>query len=198
MIAGAERRIDGQQPWGRHGLFRYGAFVAARGHRPSINVRISPPEHLARLPMLNLASSSVFRSRYCGCDSKRWIRSPTTCICSISSSVISTPANWSSIASINSTRSSKSAPRSFVKCVSLVTNSMSTPSCFAMRVQTSLMQSTSFKGPWPLKRCQATNVHDEAPDSLLACNNVQINAPGTVTLFQKFWSVALGSHPFFF
>ena len=52
--------------------------------------------------------------------------------------------------------------------------------------------------PWPLKRCQATNVHDEAPDSLLACNNVQINAPGTVTLFQKFWSVALGSHPFFF
>ena len=34
---------------GQHGLFRRGAFLAARGHRPSINVRISPPEHLARL-----------------------------------------------------------------------------------------------------------------------------------------------------
>jgi hypothetical protein len=32
-------------PQGQHGLFRLGAFVAARGHRPSINVRISPPEH---------------------------------------------------------------------------------------------------------------------------------------------------------
>jgi hypothetical protein len=32
-------------PQARHGLFRFGAFVAARGHRPSINVRISPPEH---------------------------------------------------------------------------------------------------------------------------------------------------------
>jgi hypothetical protein len=29
----------------RHGLFRFGAFIAARGHRPSINVRISPPGH---------------------------------------------------------------------------------------------------------------------------------------------------------
>jgi hypothetical protein len=38
----------GDAAQGRHGLFRYGAFVAARGHRPSINVRISPPEHLAR------------------------------------------------------------------------------------------------------------------------------------------------------
>jgi len=32
-------------PQARHGLFRFGAFVAARGHLPSINVRISPPEH---------------------------------------------------------------------------------------------------------------------------------------------------------
>ena len=32
-------------PQGRHGLFRFGAFVAARGHRLSINVRISPPDH---------------------------------------------------------------------------------------------------------------------------------------------------------
>ena len=33
----------------RHGLFRCGAFIAARGRRPSINVRISPPEHLRLL-----------------------------------------------------------------------------------------------------------------------------------------------------
>ena len=32
-------------PQGRHSLFRFGAFIAARGHRLSINVRISPPEH---------------------------------------------------------------------------------------------------------------------------------------------------------
>jgi hypothetical protein len=43
MIAGAERTIDGQQPWGRRGLFRYGALIAARGHRPSINVGFRPP-----------------------------------------------------------------------------------------------------------------------------------------------------------
>jgi hypothetical protein len=43
---------------------------------------------------------------------------------------------------------------------------------------------------WPLKRCQATDCHDEAPESVRASNNVQINVPGTVTLFQKFWSVA--------
>jgi len=29
-------------------------------HRPSINVRTSPPEHLAQFTMLDLASSSVF------------------------------------------------------------------------------------------------------------------------------------------
>ena len=51
-----------------------------------------------------------------------------------------------------------------MKCVSLVTNSMSNAELFAMRLRPSLMQSPSFKGPWPLKRCQATNVHDEAPD----------------------------------
>jgi hypothetical protein len=71
MIAGAERTIDGRQPWGRHGLFRYGALVAARGYRPSINVRISPPEHLARLTMLNLAPSSAFRSCSRDCDGYR-------------------------------------------------------------------------------------------------------------------------------
>ena len=32
--------------WERHGLFRCGAFIAARSHRPSINIRKSPPEHL--------------------------------------------------------------------------------------------------------------------------------------------------------
>ena len=37
--------------------------------------------------------------------------------------MVTNAANWSSIASINSIRSSKSAPRSFVKCVSLVTSS---------------------------------------------------------------------------
>jgi hypothetical protein len=41
-------------PQGRHGLFRRGAFAAARGHRPSINVRISPPEQSARLQRLTL------------------------------------------------------------------------------------------------------------------------------------------------
>jgi hypothetical protein len=39
-------------PQGRHGLFRFGAFVAARGHRLSINVRISPPRTAARLQRL--------------------------------------------------------------------------------------------------------------------------------------------------
>jgi hypothetical protein len=48
----------GDAAQGRHGLFRYGAFVAARGHRPSINVRISPPEHLARY---NAQSCTKFR-----------------------------------------------------------------------------------------------------------------------------------------
>jgi hypothetical protein len=46
-------------PQGRHGLFRCGAFVAARGHRQSINVRISPPEHQHALTTLNLSPSSV-------------------------------------------------------------------------------------------------------------------------------------------
>ena len=39
---------------GRHSL------SAVAPHRPPINVRISPPEHLARLQRLNLAPSSVF------------------------------------------------------------------------------------------------------------------------------------------
>ena len=46
-------------PQGRHGLFRFGAFIAARGHRPSINVRISPPEHLAHA--YNAPPCSKFR-----------------------------------------------------------------------------------------------------------------------------------------
>jgi hypothetical protein len=29
--------------WERHGLFRCGAFIAARSHRPSINIRKRPP-----------------------------------------------------------------------------------------------------------------------------------------------------------
>ncbi len=128
--------------------------LAAHGHRPSINVRISPPEHIARLTMPNCAPNSAFSQllaatgydltcfEFCRCR----IRSPTICICSTSSSVISTPTNWSSIAIINSTRSRKSAPRSYVKCVSLVTDSMSTPSCLATRMQTSLMERHSFKG----------------------------------------------------
>ena len=112
--------------------------LAAHGHRPSINVRISPPEHIARLqcPTVTkfrfIAAARVTATGYdltcfefCRCR----IRSPTICICSTSSSVISTPANLSSIAIINSTRSRKSAPRSSVKCVSLVTDAMSTPSC---------------------------------------------------------------------
>ena len=41
-------------PQGRHGLFRCGAFAAARGHHPSINVRISPPEQSARWQRLTL------------------------------------------------------------------------------------------------------------------------------------------------
>jgi len=104
--------------------------------------------------MLNLALSSVFSQLLAWRDGYRFtcfafrcrIRSPTTCICSTSSSVISTPANLASIASINSTRSRRSAPRSFVKCVSLVTNSRSTPSCFATRVQTSSMEKHSLNG----------------------------------------------------
>jgi hypothetical protein len=34
----------------------------------------------------------------------------------------------------------------------------------------------------PMKRCQATDGHDEAPDSVRARNSFQINAPGSVTL----------------
>jgi len=130
--------------------------LAAHGHRPSINVRISPPEHIAHNPNCNQVPLSRSCSRaatgydltcfeFCRCR----IRSPTICICSTSSSVISTPANWSSIAIINSTRSRKSAPRSYVKCVSLVTDSMSTPSCLATRLRTSLMERHSFKGVAP-------------------------------------------------
>jgi hypothetical protein len=59
-------------------------------------------------------------------------------ICSTSSSVISTPANWSSIA--------RSTPHGRVSRLSLVTNSMSTPSCLATRVRTSFMQKHSLKG----------------------------------------------------
>ena len=129
--------------------------LAAHGHRPSINVRISPPEHMHATSTVTarfIAAARVAATGYdltcfefCRCR----IRSPTICICSTSSSVISTPANWSSIAIINSTRSRKSAPRSYVKCVSLVTDAMSTPSCLATRMRTSLMERHSFKGVAP-------------------------------------------------
>jgi hypothetical protein len=108
------------------------------------------------------------------------IRSPTTCICSTSSCVISTPANLASIASINSTRSRRSAPRSFVKCVSLVRNSRSTPTCFATRVRTPV-DGKAF-AQRRVKWCQATAGHDEAPDSVHARHSVQINAPVSVTM----------------
>jgi hypothetical protein len=36
-----------------------------------------------------------------------------------------------------------------------------------------------------LKRCQATDGQDEAPDSVRACYSVQINAPVSVTLIEK-------------
>jgi hypothetical protein len=124
------------------------------------------------------------------------IKSPTTCLCSTSSSVIFTPANWSSIASINSTRSRKSAPRSSVKCVSLVTDSMSTRSCLATRIRTSSMERHWVEDVALLKRCQATDCHDDAPNSVRARNILQINVPGTVTLFQKSWSVAWDHNDF--
>ena len=109
-----------------------------------------PPNTSHTLTMLNLALSSILLAwrdgyRFSCLVFKRRIRSPTTSICSTSSSVMSTPTKWSSIANINSTRSSKSAPRSFVKCVSEVTNSMSTTSCFAIRVRRSLMENRSCR-----------------------------------------------------
>src|SRR5215471_692023 len=108
------RDLPQQEPMGGNARGRH-SLSAVAPHRPSTNVRISPPEHLARLQRLNLAPSSVSRSGSRGRDDYRFtcfvfrcrIRSPTTCICSTSSSVISTPTNWSSIASINSTRSNK-------------------------------------------------------------------------------------------
>ena len=118
------------------------------GYRPP---NILHTHNLNRSPRF-LAAARVAATGYdltcfefCRCR----IRSPTICICSTSSSVISTPANWSSIAIINSTRSRKSAPRSYVKCVSLVTDAMSTPSCLATRMRTSLMERHSFKGVAP-------------------------------------------------
>ena len=128
------------------------------------------PPNISTLTTLNLSPSSVSHNSSRGRDGYRLslmfrcrMRSPTSCICSTSSSVISTPANWASIASISSTRSSKSAPRSFVKCVSLVTNSMSTRSCLATRVRTSLMEKHSLKGGGCFKRCRTPDVHDQAP-----------------------------------
>jgi hypothetical protein len=50
-------------PQARHGLFRFGAFVAARGHRPSINVRISPPEQSARLQRLTFHQVPLLAAR---------------------------------------------------------------------------------------------------------------------------------------
>jgi hypothetical protein len=45
-------------PQGRHGLFRCGAFAAARGHRPSIYVRYRPP-NISTLTTLSRSLSSV-------------------------------------------------------------------------------------------------------------------------------------------
>jgi hypothetical protein len=41
---------------------------------------------------------------------------------------------------------------------------------------------TFFQRRRLLKRCQPTDGHAEAPDSVRARNSVQINAPGSVTL----------------
>jgi hypothetical protein len=120
------------------------------------------------------------------------MRSPTTCICSTSSSVISTPANRSSTASINSTRSSESAPRSFAKCVSLLTNSMSTRSCLATSVRTSLIEKHSFDGVSCRSGVELPMSMMKSPDSVRARNSVQINVPGSVTPIQKSWSVPSG------
>src|SRR5262245_26617732 len=127
-------------------------FAAARGHRPSINVRISPPEQSARLQRLTLqqvpfaALLAWPQGLSPSTDVEVSYKIADDLYLSTSSSVISTPANWSSIASINSTRSSESAPRSSAKCVSLVTNSMSTRSCLATSVRTSLIEKQSFNG----------------------------------------------------
>ena len=161
----AHERIDGQQRSGRHSL------SAVAPYRPSINVRIWPPEHLVRLQRLTLHQVPSSRSCSRRRDGYRFtcfvlrcrIRSPTTCICSTSSSVISTPANWSSIASINPTRSNKSAPRSFVKCASLVTNSMSTSELFGNESAEIVDGKTFLQRRRLLKRCQPTDGHAEAP-----------------------------------
>jgi len=175
-------------PQARHGLFRFGAFVAARGHLHRSMFGYRPP-NISTLTTLNLSPSSVSHNSSRGRDGYRLslmfrcrMRSPTSCICSTSSSVISTLANWASIASISSTRSSKSAPRSFVKCVSLVTNSISTRSCLATRVRTSLMEKHSLKGGGCLSGVELPMFMIKPPDSIGARNSVQINAPGSVTL----------------
>jgi hypothetical protein len=54
MTALEKKRTDGRQHSERHSL------SAVTPHRPSINVRTSPPEHLAQFTMLDLAPSSVF------------------------------------------------------------------------------------------------------------------------------------------
>jgi hypothetical protein len=89
MIALERRGPMGGNARERHSL------SAVTPNRPSINVRISPPEHLARLQRLTLHQLPSSRSCSRGRDSYRFacfvfrcrIRSPTTCICSTSSSV---------------------------------------------------------------------------------------------------------------
>src|SRR5262245_63333358 len=44
------------------------------------------------------------------------------------------------------------------------------------------------------RRCQTTDGHNEAPDSLTTPNTLQTKTPGIVTLIQKCWSVAFSSH----
>jgi hypothetical protein len=52
-------------PQARHGLFRFGAFVAARGLRPSINVRISPPNAKWQLSTSMAAGEHRLMMEFC-------------------------------------------------------------------------------------------------------------------------------------
>jgi len=43
MLAAGRETGPTDDAWERHDLFRCGAFIAARSHRPSINIRKRPP-----------------------------------------------------------------------------------------------------------------------------------------------------------
>src|SRR5262249_34548098 len=66
------------------------------------------------------------------------MRSPTVLMRAASSSEISKPPHWSSIAIINSRKSSQSAPRSSMKCASSVTRWMSTSRCLEITVRSAM------------------------------------------------------------